>query len=363
MANSWVRWSVSAVFETGAVGSRCIARSEGPRGARRRLHPACPVFCAHGAGRGQRLRSTVFLAAAESVVSGHHLVRAGHMLSIAEKKAAFVTRPPKDVGAWASFFDPLALPVLAATASEIEAFRTVEDEVDAHLLADAFGADPLLVLKVLSHLARLRRGREGGEPETLTAALVMLGIPPFFRAFTTPTTVEEWLSGRPEALAGFRRVMARSHRAAKFATAFAVHRMDHDAAIIHEAALLHDFAELLLWLVAPDLALEIARRQVSDPTLRSGVAQRSVLNIELCDLQHHLMVTWRLPSLLVQITDDHAQRETAQVANVRLAIRVARHSAQGWGNVALPDDFVDIGALLQLDPLHVERLLRDIDSA
>lgn len=293
----------------------------------------------------------------------HHLVRFGHMASIAEKKAAFVTRPPRDVRAWASFFDPVALPVLAASAGEIEVLRAVEDEVDAHLLADAFGSDPLLLLKVMSHIARLRRGREGGEPETLTAALVMLGIPPFFRAFNSLTTVEECLSGRPEALLGFRRVLARSHRAAKFAMSFAVHRMDHDAAIIHEAALLHDFAELLIWLVAPDLALEIARRQMADPTLRSGVAQRNVLNIELCDLQHHLMVSWRLPSLLVQITDDHAQRETPQVANVRLAIRVARHSAQGWDNGALPDDFAEIGALLQLDPLHVERLLRDIDSA
>ena len=39
---------------------------------------------------------------------------------------------------------------------------------------------------------------------------------------------------------------------------FAAHRMDHDAAVLHEAALLHDFAELLLWVRAPALALEIA---------------------------------------------------------------------------------------------------------
>jgi HD-like signal output (HDOD) protein len=285
------------------------------------------------------------------------------MHSIAEKTAPFVSRPPRDLGTWASHFDPQSLPVLAATANEIEVLREVEDEVDAHLLADALGADPLLVLKVMIHIAQLRRGREGGEPETLTAALVMLGIPPFFRALPAQPTVEDRLSGRPEALAGFRRVLARSHRAAKFAMAFAVHRMDHDAAIIHEASLLHDFAELLVWLVAPDLALEASRRQAADPTLRTDLVQRSVFNLELCDLQHHLMVRWRLPALLVQITDEHAQRETAQLANVRLAIRVARHSAHGWENPALPDDFADIGALLQLSAVHVERLLRDIDSA
>ena len=90
--------------------------------------------------------------------------------------------------------------------------------------------------------------------------------------------------------------------------------------------------------------------------------QRAVLNVELVDLQHHLMQAWRLPSLLVEITDDHARRETSQLANVRLAIRVARHSALGWDNPALPDDLADIGALLQLSVPHVERLLQDIDA-
>lgn len=131
--------------------------------------------------------------------------------------------------------------------------------------------------------------------------------------------------------------------------------------MIQVAALLHDFAELLLWLEAPDLALEVARRQAADPSLRSASAQRAVLNVELVDLQHQLMRAWRLPSLLVEITDDRARRQTPQLANVRLAIRVARHSATGWDNPALPDDFADIGALLQLSRPHVERLLHDID--
>jgi len=196
----------------------------------------------------------------------------------------------------------------------------------------------------------------------LDAALVMIGIPPFFGAFGPQPTVEERLAANPEALEGFRRVLRRSHRAARFAIGFAAHRLDRDAAVIHDAALLHDFAELLLWLEAPALALEIARRQSTDATLRSAAAQRELLNIELVDLQHHLMLAWRLPRLLVEITDDHAKRETPQLTNVRLAIRVARHSTEGWDNAALPDDYADLGQLLQLSPPHVQRLLRDIDA-
>jgi HD-like signal output (HDOD) protein len=276
--------------------------------------------------------------------------------------AAFVTRAPRDLAAWAARFDPATLPVLQHTADEIEALREIEDEVDAHLLAERIGSDPLMTLKVLSHVARLRRGREGSDVETLTAALVMLGIPPFFRAFAVQPVAQDRLADRPQALDGFRRVLRRSHRAARFAIGFAVHRMDHDAPVIHDAALLHDFAELLLWLEAPDLALAIVQRQQADPSLRSAAVQREVLNVELGALQHHLMLAWRLPALLVAITDDHAARETPQLANVRLAIRVARHSAEGWGNAALPDDYAEIGRLLQLAPAHVERLLHDIDA-
>jgi len=273
-----------------------------------------------------------------------------------------MTRVPRDVAGWAARFDPAALPVLAATAEQIEALRAIEEQVDAHLLAEAIGSDPLMSLKVMSHLARLRRGREGSDPETLTAALVMIGIPPFFGAFGPQPTVEERLAANPEALEGFQRVLRRSHRAARFAIGFAAHRLDRDAAVIHDAALLHDFAELLLWLEAPALALEIARRQSADATLRSAAVQRELLNIELVDLQHHLMLAWRLPRLLVEITDDHAKRETPQLTNVRLAIRVARHSTEGWDNAALPDDYADLGQLLQLSPPHVQRLLRDIDA-
>ena len=45
-----------------------------------------------------------------------------------------------------------------------------------------------------------------------------------------------------------------------------------------------------------------------------------------------------------------------------LAIRVARHSASGWDNAALPDDMQDVGDLLQLSADAAGRLLREIDS-
>lgn len=274
----------------------------------------------------------------------------------------FVTRAPRDVQAWAALFDHRALPVLARTAAQLEEFRAMEDAVDAHMLAELINTDPLMTLKLLAHVAHLRRGREGSEVETVTEALVMLGIPPFFNAFGPQETAEDRLAGLPAALEGFERVLRRSHRAARFAIGFAVHRMDHDAPVIHEAALLHDFAELLLWLHAPSLALRIREAQAADPTLRSAAAQQAVLNVELVDLQHALMQAWRLPSMLVRITDAHAQQVTSQLRNVLLAIRVARHSAESWDNAALPDDQREVAELLQLSYEAAGRLLLEIDS-
>ncbi|MCY7316055.1 MAG: HDOD domain-containing protein [Rubrivivax sp.] len=274
----------------------------------------------------------------------------------------FIEQAPRDLTAWVARFDCERLPVLDRTADALEELRADEDAVDAHLLADALGSDPLMTLKLLAHVAHQRRGRDGSEVETVTEALVMLGISPFFRAFGVQETVSQRLASEPAALQGFEQVLRRSRRAARFAIGFAVHRMDHDAPVIHEAALLHDFAELLLWLQAPALALELQRRLGADSSLRSAAAQKALLNVELADLQQALMRQWRLPSLLVRISDDHAQSAGSQARNVMLAIRVARHSANGWDNAALPDDVRAVAELLQLSPDTAQRLLLEIDA-
>lgn len=279
--------------------------------------------------------------------------------------APTIVHAPRDVASWAARFDVDSLPVLASTATELALLAENEDAVDAHLLAETVSADPLLMLKLLSHVATMRRSRNAdsrGDPETAVAALVMLGIAPFFRAFGALPTAEDLLAGQPAALDGFQGVLQRSHRAARFAQGFAAHRADPDAPVIHEAALLHDFAELLLWLRAPALALQIRSRQTADPTLRSAQVQRELLNIELPDLQHALMLDWRLPPLLVRISDDrHA--DTPQVKNVLLAIRIARHSTLGWDNAALPDDVLELAELLQIGVEPAWRLLRELDEA
>jgi HD-like signal output (HDOD) protein len=109
------------------------------------------------------------------------------------------------------------------------------------------------------------------------------------------------------------------------------------------------------------LALDIERRQQEDPTLRSAAVQRQVLGVELVDVQQALMRGWRLPELLVRISNDHHD-QAPQDRNVVLAIRLARHTKDGWDNAAVPDDVRDISQLLNLRPPSTLKLLRDLDS-
>jgi HD-like signal output (HDOD) protein len=272
-----------------------------------------------------------------------------------------LTRAPTDLGGWIQAISGAEIPILARTAEGLVALRENEDDVALRAIADVVLDDPLMALKVLAHVARNRSARMVTDTETVTASLLMMGVSRFFRIFEDAPTVEQRLAAIPGALEGLQRVVRRSHRAARFALGFAMLRTDTDAEVIQEAALLHDFAELLLWCHAPVLALEIERRQAADPTLRSATAQRAVLNVELCDLEQALMKAWRLPELLQHLTNDHLSG-VPRVRNVLLATAVARHSQAGWDNAALPDDVAAIGRLLNRTPAGVWGVLRELDE-
>jgi HD-like signal output (HDOD) protein len=272
----------------------------------------------------------------------------------------FLKAPLPHIGAWTHYFLKAEVPVLASTALALEELRTKEDEVDANMLTAVIQADPLMTLKVLSFAAGLRKPSQATETESITSSLVLMGISPFFRNFAPQRTVEDWLTDQPDAKEGLQRLLRRAERAGQFALGFAVHRGDTDAPIIHQAAFLHDFAEMLLWLHAPALAIQIRDAQATDSTLRSSVIQRDVLGVELTDLRQALMKLWRLPELLISISDDrHAERSNVQC--VVLAVRLARHTAVDWDNAAIPDDIDDIARLLNTTPRIARLYLNKID--
>lgn len=273
-------------------------------------------------------------------------------LALKSSPHVYLTEPLSGLAAWLCYFRGTEVPVLAETAEALEELRVQEDErddVDAGSLSEVIENDPLMTLKLLACVAAKRKPDAATSTESITSALVMMGIPPFFNNFGPQPTVQERLQEHPLALEGLREVLKRAGRARMFALGFAVHRADLDAAAIQLAAFLHDFAEMLLWCHAPALALQIQDAQRADPTLRSADIQRSVLSIELDDLRQALMKEWHLPELLVHISDGK-RPDHPSVRNVLLAVRLARHTMLGWDNAAVPDDIDDIAALLNASP-------------
>ncbi|MEO5882392.1 MAG: HDOD domain-containing protein [Caldimonas sp.] len=267
---------------------------------------------------------------------------------------------PPDLEAWTRWFVAAEIPVLPETAEALEALRANEDKVDANSLGEMISGDPLMTLKVLAYESGHRSRRVVTSAETVISALVMMGISPFFRAFGPQQGIDDRLGGRPDALAGLQRVLLRAHRGANFALAFAIHRTDPDAAVIHAAALLHEFAEMLLWCHAPGLATKVQAMLDADADLRSSAAQRMVLNIELAELQRALAESWRLPALILESTAEAKATGQTSARIVALATRFARHTARGWDNAAMPDDLSEIAALLNLSPEATLKLLMEI---
>ncbi|MEO7338604.1 MAG: HDOD domain-containing protein [Caldimonas sp.] len=274
-------------------------------------------------------------------------------------QAAPIRSALRNLDEWINYFRAIDIPILAKTSLALEVLRESEDTTDANSIGEMIAADPLMTLKVLAYASAHKGRRMVTDTETVTAALVMMGITPFFTAFRSQPSVEGILSAEPDALAGLQRTIHRAHRGADLALGFAVYRMDPDASVIYTVALIHDFAEMLLWCHAPTLQLQIRALQRTNRDLRSKSAQQAVLNINIADMQAALMHAWNLPALLTQIINPTQQQDT-RFHTVELATRLARHSADGWDNPAIPNDINDISNLLNISATAAARLVHEL---
>ncbi len=265
-------------------------------------------------------------------------------------------KPLSDLPAWVAYYSQAKLPILRHTMLELEALRENAENVNARTLSGIILRDPLMTLRVLAYIEEHRNRRQTTDITTIERALMMIGIDPFFRDFQNLELVEESLRAHPKALLGLLKVIGRARRAAHWAREWAIIRHDMDVDEITVATLLHDVAELLMWCFAPDLALKIVEKQSADKTLRSTTAQMDIYGIRLADLQLELAKAWRLPDLLKSLMDA-GDAQNPRVKNVNLAIDMARHSAQGWDNAALPDDFKAISELLHISE---DKLMRKL---
>lgn len=248
------------------------------------------------------------------------------------------------------------IPVLAYTRDRILHAAENDDDVDLNRLAAVISSDPLMTLRVLRQASAPTRGLMHNPPKTTLEALLLIGTGPLFRASRDMPVVQDVLADKPEALAGLTAAMTRSYHAARMAHRFASMLDDPDAEVIHEAALLHDFAELLLWLHRPRLAVQSFHE--------NGIAGLGVgrhpthhdLPVDLVHLGASLMKSWRLNPQLIRMIEANAATST-RCRLVDLAVRLAdSHLASGDA----PDPAVlrEAARLLNLSPDATRQVLR-----
>jgi HD-like signal output (HDOD) protein len=259
-----------------------------------------------------------------------------------------MTTLPAGLDAWTEFLTEMELPVLRQTPRAIAEARERADNINIRKIADIVLHDPLMTTRVLRFAACHRGRRQLQDIANVEHAVMMLGVEPFFHQFSQFDVIDNLLKPHPQALLGLLHVVQRAQRAARYALDWATWRCDLNSEEVAVAALLRDLAEMLVWCFAPQQSLEIKARMKATPGLRSAEAQTAVLGFPLRELQLAICRKWELPELLLTLMDD-SQAEKPRVKNVKLAGDLARHSAHGWDDPALPDDFKAIAQLMNID--------------
>lgn len=253
----------------------------------------------------------------------------------------------KALNEWVAKLSKSELPVLKHTARDLAALRADDDKLSAHSIAHAIERDPIMTAKLLRYLQSHKHRAQTTEVVKVEQALLMLGIEPFFNHVAPQPLIEDLLKTHAVALPPLLRMIHRAHRASEYAYDWAVYLHDLHFEEVRVAALLHDIAEILMWCFAPDAMLKIRDIQQHDKALRSHAVQEQVLGFTLTALQKALVNKWALPELMHTLTDEHSANHV-RVRTVTLAINLARHSANGWDDAALPDDYTALGELLHL---------------
>ncbi len=258
----------------------------------------------------------------------------------------------KGLEQWVGYLTRAELPVLKQTARDLATLLEDPNRLSARGVAQVIAVDPMLTVKVLRYLQLHKHRSQQSEVVQVEQALIMMGVEAFFSKIPPQPLVQDVMQGHTEALIQLLHVIHRAHRASAYAYDWAVRLTDLHFEEIRIAALLHDLAEMLMWCFAPKEMLEIRAMQQKDKTLRTRAVQEEVFGFNLLDMQKQLVKNWQLPELLLNLMDDEFTNHQ-RVRNVVLAVNLARHSANGWDDAALPDDYSDIAQLLRMKPEQV----------
>ena len=235
---------------------------------------------------------------------------------------------PNTIHEWVTFLEAQDVPVLRRTSLELEKLRPSAERISASKLAVVILRDPLMTLKLLRLANSSRRGRLSNEITSVEHAIMMLGVVPLFKHFSSLVVLEDMLAQQEQTLNSVLQVFSRALHAAYQARQWALQHQDIRVEEVYISALLHDMTNMMLWIYAPQRAQEI-RATVRRERVYYGLAHEKVMGFSVADFRTALAAAWRFPDMLAELVDcRNAGQSRAQ--GVLLAVSIAHLAERGW---------------------------------
>ena len=192
-------------------------------------------------------------------------------------------------------------------------------------LADVIQEDPGLTIRLLRMINHLNHKHLGAEVTTVEHALMMLGLAQVASITDGLPQIEDIPAGPGRD--GLMRTLSRAYHAAYQAWDWARLQKDAEPDEIFAATLLHQLAEMLLWLQAPEKMVEV-EELVGSSGIDPEEAQYVVLGFGLDQLGAALAKAWSLPTLVREsLLPENAQH--ARPLCVMLGVQLAREVERG----------------------------------
>ncbi|GBG13025.1 metal-dependent hydrolase [Novimethylophilus kurashikiensis] len=218
-------------------------------------------------------------------------------------------------------------PVLDATRKALQALSS-RAKTSAADIAAVILADPMMTLNLL----RQANARRGGEFDqriaTVEHAVMLLGFSNVFERLTRLPAVEEVIA--PDHRGGLLKAVTLARHSAYLAREWAMQRLDIAPEEVYVAGLLHNMAEIGLWVTVPELVsneIDSWFQTLSGTFEEAWLKQARNLG-EMMHLPPLVVGGMALPS------DDPAHRP----ALVFLANRIVRNADRGWWHPEIQQD-------------------------
>lgn len=234
----------------------------------------------------------------------------------------------------------LDLPVMHRTVKRLNRLKVRMKEIDAQVITEVILDDPLMTLRLLADVTGSDARR--GSIKTVTGAILMMGVEPFFGRYTDLPIAETGMADHPEARVEFRRLVRLSGRAARLAGAFSVPCNDPDVGVLYLAGLLHAVARLVLCIHQPALAVSL-RLQPCSPAIGAQVLRQR-----------------GLPEQFSTLVAGDSERLNPQMRRVQLAVQIASALESGWSSHAMAPLLAQLQALIGLSAARAREVVRDV---